>query len=166
MNLEIVTMNKVDTHISTVTTRGVQGPASTDPPARNRPDRRSTGGSESTYGRSRIGKKTTRIFRFGSGFQNISPGKPKPTELVIIKKKKKRKKSRIDISDSVICVAVHQNRTAHALPSPRLKAYTFPTWTSAVHHKIKFKMNGVDEVKLTMIWPVTVASKPNLNQRL
>ena len=68
------------------TSRGVQGPASPDPPARNRPDRRSTGGSESTYGRSRIGKKTTRIFRFGSGFQNISPGKPEPTELVIIKK--------------------------------------------------------------------------------
>ena len=28
--------------------RGVQGPASTDPPARNRPNRRSTGGSEYT----------------------------------------------------------------------------------------------------------------------
>ena len=68
--------------------RGVQGPASTDLPTRNRPNRRSTGGSESTYGQSRIGKKTTRIFRFGSGFQNISPGKPEPTELVIIKKKK------------------------------------------------------------------------------
>ena len=78
--------------------RGVQGPASTDLPARNRPDRRSTGGSESTYGRSRIGKKTTRIVRFGSGFQNISPGKPEPTALVIIIKKK----SRLDISDSVI----------------------------------------------------------------
>ena len=92
-----------------IMTRGVQGPASIDPPARNRPNRRSTGGFESTYGRSRIGKKTTRIVRFGSGFQNISPGKPEPTELVI-------KKSRLDISDSVICVAVHQNRTAHALP--------------------------------------------------
>ena len=68
--------------------RGVQGPASTDPPAWNRPNQRSTGGSESTYGRSRIGKKTTRIVWFGSGFQNISPGKPEPTELFIIKKKK------------------------------------------------------------------------------
>ena len=38
-----------------------------------------------------------------------------------------KKKSRLDISDSVICVAVHQNRTAHALPSSRLKAHTFPT---------------------------------------
>ena len=71
-----------------IPSRGVQGPASPDSPARNRPDRRSSGGAESTYGRSRIGKKTTRIFRFGSGFQNISPGKPEPTELVIIKKKK------------------------------------------------------------------------------
>ena len=69
-------------------TRGVQGPASTNPPVRNRPNRRSTGGSESIYGRSRIGKKTTRIVRFGSGFQNISPGEPEPTELFIIKKKK------------------------------------------------------------------------------
>ena len=31
-----------------VDTRGVQGPASTDPPTRNRPNRRFTGGSKST----------------------------------------------------------------------------------------------------------------------
>ena len=71
---------------SIASARGVQGPAKPDPPARNRPDRRSTGGSEPTYGRSWIEKCTTRILRFGSGFQNISSGKPEPTELVIIKK--------------------------------------------------------------------------------
>ena len=92
--------------------RGVQGPASPDPPARNRPDRRSTGGSESTYGRSRIGKKTTRIFRFGFGFQNISPGKPEPTELFIIKKK-----SRLDISLSDLCSrSLEQNSPCLAQP--------------------------------------------------
>ena len=68
--------------------RGVQRPASTDPPARNRLNRRSTGGSKSIYGWSWIGKKTTRIVRFGSRFKNISPEEPELTELFIIKKKK------------------------------------------------------------------------------
>ena len=43
------------------------------------------------YGRSQIDKWKSRIVRFGFGFQNISPEKPKPTELFIIKKKKKRR---------------------------------------------------------------------------
>ena len=89
------------------------------------------------YGRSRIGKKTTRIVRFESGFQNISPGEPKLTELFIIKKK-------VDLT-------FQSSRTAHAQQisnaSPRLKAHTFPTWILAVHHKLKFKIKGVDESK-------------------
>ena len=75
------------TFVTASPTRGVEGPTSTNPPVRNRLNRRSTGDSESTYSQSRIGKKTTRIIRFGSGFQNISPEEPELTELFIIKNK-------------------------------------------------------------------------------
>ena len=99
------------------------------------------------YGQSRIDKWKIRIVQFGFGFQNISPEKPELTELFIIFKKKKKKEDLTSV-DSVH----HMPRTAHAQQcqpetQSKLFPHTFPTWISAIHLKLKFKINGVDERK-------------------
>ena len=118
---------------------------SSDPHQPTRPNRRSTSGSESTLRsvtdwqvknpNSSVRIRVTKYFT----------EKPEPTELfiiiIIIKK-------RFDISTS----HARKSRTAHAQqcqPETQSKIFphTFPTWISAVHLKLKFKINGVDESK-------------------
>ena len=117
---------------------------SSDPHQPTRPNRRSTGGSESTLRsvtdwqvknpnssvRIRVSKYFTRETR---------------TDRIIYNKKKKEDLTSVDSVH-------HMPRTAHAQQcqpetQSKLFPHTFPTWISAVHLKLKFKINGVDERK-------------------
>ena len=42
----------------------------------------------------------------------------------------------------------------------------FPAYKSTVNLKLKFKINSVNERKLSPIWLIVVAQLPNSNQRL